>query len=402
MTYKRDRYLILDHCGVYMVRIVIPSYMKAYFNGKRYYMKSTATKDIRQARLFRDAVAVEFIKLREQLKPKQNGSKVEQIINELRGISNFAKESPVNYGANIERCPTLIQIRDLYLLQYSDKRKLTTLSKITKAVELILSHIKQRDSQLQDINRTVVTGWLDQLKKEKAIQTLQNYISALAQLFDFAKNRYHDAPKDNPFRGHRLEAKSSHDSYEPFLISELSKVFGLLNEEMKLVTLIGLYSGMRLNEICSLTIDDIVNEESVRCLRISKGKTKNAARLVPVHPSINALIDTLIQNHTDKFLFRHAALTDRADGKRSTWHTQQFTRAKRKALGEKETERKVFHSLRGMFITELDRLKVPEDRIALLVGHERGSTESFKTYSQGASLKELAQYVEKVNFDGIA
>ncbi|EPH1844885.1 integrase, partial [Klebsiella pneumoniae] len=95
----------------------------------------------------------------------------------------------------------------------------------------------------------------------------------------------------------------------------------------------------------------------------------------------------------------HAALTDRADGKRSTWHTQQFTRAKRKALGEKETERKVFHSLRGMFITELDRLKVPEDRIALLVGHERGSTESFKTYSQGASLKELAQYVKKVNFD---
>jgi hypothetical protein len=172
--------------------------MKPYFNGKRYYMKSTATKDIRQARLFRDAVAVEFIKLREQLKPKQNGSKVEQIINELRGISNFAKESPVNYGANIERCPTLIQIRDLYLLKYSDKRKLTTLSKITKAVELI-SHIKQRDSQLQDINRTVVTGWLDQLKKEKATQTLQNYISALAQLFDFAKNRYHDAPKDNPF-----------------------------------------------------------------------------------------------------------------------------------------------------------------------------------------------------------
>ncbi|HHS9981135.1 TPA: tyrosine-type recombinase/integrase, partial [Klebsiella quasipneumoniae subsp. similipneumoniae] len=135
--------------------------------------------------------------------------------------------------------------------------------------------------------------------------------------------------------------------------------------------------------------------------RISKGKTKNAARLVPVHPSINGLIDTLIQNHTDKFLCRHAALTDRADGKRSTWHTQQFTRAKRKALGEKETERKVFHSLRGMFITELDRLKVPEDRIALLVGHERGSTESFKTYSQGASLKELAQYVEQVNFDAM-
>lgn len=171
---------------------------------------------------------------------------------------------------------------------------------------------------------------------------------------------------------------------------------------MKQVTLIGLYSGMRLNENCSLTTDDIVTEESVRCLRISKSKTKIAARLVPVHSLINGLIDTLIQNHTDKFLFRHAALTDRDDGKRSSWHTQQFTRAKRKALGEKTTERKIFHSLRGMFITELDRLKVPEDRIALLVGHERRITESFKTYSQGASFKELAQYVEQVNFDSIA
>lgn len=158
---------------------------------------------------------------------------------------------------------------------------------------------------------------------------------------------------------------------------------------MKQVTLIGLYSGMRLNEICSLTTDDIVIEESVRCLRISKGKTKNAARLVPVHPSINGLIDKLIQNHTDKFLFRHAALTDRADGKRSTWHTQQFTRAKRKALGEKETERKVFHSLRGMFITELDRLKVPEDRIALLVGHERGVQSPSRLTVKGLHSKNL-------------
>lgn len=82
---------------------------------------------------------------------------------------------------------------------------------------------------------------------------------------------------------------------------------------------------------------------------------KNAARLVPVHSLINGLIDTLIQNHTDKFLFRHAALTDWADCMRSTWHTQQFTRTKRKASGEKTTERKVFHSLCGMFITELGR-----------------------------------------------
>jgi hypothetical protein len=47
-----------------------------------------------------------------------------------------------------------------------------------------------------------------------------------------------------------------------------------------------------------------------------------------------------------------------------------------------------------MFISQLDRHGVPEDRIALIVGHERGKTESFRTYSKGAGMKELSEYVE--------
>ncbi|MBU5567887.1 tyrosine-type recombinase/integrase, partial [Escherichia sp. S69_ASV_4] len=90
------------------------------------------------------------------------------------------------------------------------------------------------------------------------------------------------------------------------------------------------------------------------------------------------------------------------DRKRSTWHTQQFTRAKRKALGEAAAERKVFHSLRHAFVQQLDRAQVPEDRIALLVGHERGSTESFKTYSKNAaSPVEMRKYVELINHIGV-
>lgn len=107
---------------------------------------------------------------------------------------------------------------------------------------------------------------------------------------------------------------------------------------------------------------------------------------------------SLLKTTHSGFLFYHASITDRADGKRSTWHTQQFTRAKRKALGEPAAERKVFHSLRHAFVQQLDRAQVPEDRIALLVGHERGNTESFKTYSKNAAAPaELSRYVEFVN-----
>ena len=401
MSFKRDRYLVLDPCGNYLVRIAIPNYMRHLFQGKRYFMKSTGTRDVRQARLFRDAIALEWTRLRNLLKP-QGGSSVDQIIDELRRVSVYAKEAPTSFGASVQACPSLLKMRDLYLLQYSEKRKLTTLSKTNKAVEMLLTHLKKKDVQLRDINRTIVTGWLDKLKTERAPQTIQNYISALAQIWDLARNRYHDAPQDNPWRGHALEAKSSKVSYEVFAPGELAKIYSLLDDEMKAVTAIGAYSGMRLNEICTLRESSIKNIEGVLCFEITEGKTKSAARIVPVHSKIIPLVKSLLKTTHSGFLFYHASITDRADGKRSTWHTQQFTRAKRKALGEPAAERKVFHSLRHAFVQQLDRAQVPEDRIALLVGHERGSTESFKTYSRNsASTIELKRYVELLSYKDI-
>ena len=380
------------------MRIAIPSYMRHLFQGKRYFMKSTGTRDIRQARLFRDAIALEWTRLRNLLKP-QGGSSVDQIIDELRRVSVYAKEAPASFGASVQACPSLLKMRDLYLLQYSEKRKLTTLSKTNKAVEVLLIHLKKKDIQLRDINRTIVTGWLDKLKTERAPQTIQNYISALAQIWDLARNRYHDAPQDNPWRGHALEAKSSKVSYEVFAPGELTKVYDLLDDEMKAVTAIGAYSGMRINEICTLRENSIKTIEGVLCFEITEGKTKSAARIVPVHSKLIPLVKSLLKTTHSGFLFYHASVTDRADGKRSTWHTQQFTRAKRKALGELAAERKVFHSLRHAFVQQLDRAQVPEDRIALLVGHDRGNTESFKTYSKNsASPIELARYIEQVDY----
>lgn len=405
MIYKRDRYLVLDPCGNYLVRIAIPKYMRHLFGGRLNYVKSTGTRDVREARLFRDAVALEWVKIRSQLKPQRDrGSKVEQILNELRRVGTYAHEAPEPLSAPVMSCPSLLRMRDQYILQFSEKRKLTTLSKTNKAVEVFLEHLKKRDVQLRDINRTTVTGWLDKLKTEKAPQTIQNYISALAQIWDLARNRYHDAPQDNPWRGHGLESKSSKVSYEVFEPGELAKVFAAMDgdEEMQNVTLIGMYSGMRLNEICSLRAANIREIDGVLCFEVTEGKTRSAARIIPVHSLITPLVLSLREKPHNGFLFYRASMIDRADGKRSTWHSQRFTRAKRKALGEEGTERKVYHSLRHEVAQQLDRNQVPEDRIALLLGHERGSTESFKTYSKNAaSPAELRQYIELIRYPEI-
>ncbi|MHC5175902.1 tyrosine-type recombinase/integrase [Serratia rhizosphaerae] len=403
MRDQRNSYLRQDKTGLWLVRIQLPPYMRSLFGNRTAYYKSTGTHDVREARIVRDTVIAEFKRLRETLKPSSPEKKIESMLSELRGLKAVVAENPhiTDNGAIVERCPTLCKIRDLYLLQYAQTRKLTTLSKVTKAVDVLLDFYKKRDFELNQIDRTMVTKWIEHLKNQLAPQTIGNYLSALGQLVDYAVSRYHDAPSKNVFKGHKIEVKRSIQSYEAITPDELNKIYPTLNSEMQAVTAIGALSGMRLNEICSLRVENILRNGVALSFEILEGKTKNAKRLVPVHSSLVGLIEWLLANPHDGFLFYRASITNREDGKRSTWHTQQFTRAKRKVLGEKGTEHKVFHSLRHAFISQLDRAGVPEDRIALIVGHERGKTESFKTYSDGAELEELQRIVNLVSYPEI-
>ncbi|EPV2524812.1 site-specific integrase [Enterobacter hormaechei] len=401
MKHKPNAYLVKENSSVYSVKVTIPPYMRSLFGNRTAFMRTTGTTgttDIREARIIRDRIMHVFFTLREQLKPKQHGNCVDRVLNELRSINQYVNQNAGIDFATARVCPSLVQLRDEFIVQHNARRKLSTLSKYIKAVEVFTAHFRCKDFRLHDINRTMVTNWLDSAKLEKASQTLANYLGCLSQLVALAQNRYHDAPKENVFTGHKLDVRHDRESYEPFSGDELEKVYAVLDEEMKAVAMVGMYSGMRLNEICSLQISNIKTVEGVWCFDVTEGKTRNAARLVPIHSRLTKLVKKLIQNNHNGFLFYHASITERADGKRSTWHTQRFTRAKRKALGEKGTERKVFHSLRGMFISQLDRDGVLEDRIALIVGHERGKTESFRTYSKGAGMKELLSYVETIQY----
>lgn len=400
MKYKPNSYLVRERSSCYAVKVSLPLYMRSLFGNRTAFMRSTGTTDIREARVIRDRIMYEFFTIRDRLKPKPQGNNVDRVLNELRQVDQYVTQNAGVDFATARVCPSLIQLRDEFIVQHNDRRKLSTLSKYIKAVEVFTAHFRCKDFRLHEINRTMVTDWLDKAKQEKASQTLANYLGCLSQLVALAQNRYHDAPKENVFTGHKLDVRHDRESYEPFSGDELAKVYAMLDEEMKAVAMVGMYSGMRLNEICSLQISNIKTVEGVWCFEVTEGKTRNAARLVPIHSRLIALVKRLIQDNHNGFLFYHASITERADGKRSTWHTQRFTRAKRKALGEQGTERKVFHSLRHEVAQQLDRNQVAEDRIALLMGHERGKTEAFKTYSKhAASPVELSRYVELINYD---
>ncbi|EEV8181778.1 integrase [Escherichia coli] len=407
MRYKPNQYIICDSYGNYYLRITLPVYMQPFFEGKRTFVRSLHTSNLRVARRKRDQIADEYHCLRESVAPVN--STIENTLELLRSKAKYAKTA-TRVQDTASSCPSLLKILEIYLTINSTKKKPATLAKARKAVEMFLSYRKKPDIALQDVSRTTVTGWIEHMQKTLSQQSIANYISPMAQLWELASSRYHDAPERalSPWRGHRLDVAQSRESYEAFSNKELLQVLQVFsgdsaeNKEMMALCLIGLYTGMRINEIASLTIDDVKEIEGVLCFEITQGKTKAAARVVPVHSLITPLVLSLREKPHNGFLFYHASITERADGKRSTWHTQRFTRAKRKALGEKGTERKVFHSLRHGVAQLLDRNQIPEDRIALLLGHTRGNTETFRTYSKNAaSPVELKKYIELLRYPEI-
>lgn len=235
---------------------------------------------------------------------------------------------------------------------------------------------------------------------------MANYLSAMANILDLASSRYQDAPplESNVFRGHKLNTAQSRQSYEAFTDEEITKLISAFNklgeDELRDVSAIAAYSGMRINEIASLKSDNIREVEGVLCFEVLEGKTRNAARLVPIHSAIKTMVLERCHKPHNGFLFYRASVTKREDGKRSSWHVNRFGRLKRDILPGQEN--KVFHSIRHLVIQKLDRAKVAENRVAILVGHARGETESFRTYSkQGAALIELRQYIELLSYPEI-
>ena len=343
MKYKPDQYIVSDSYGVYYVRISIPVWLRNAFGGRKTLVRSLNTSDLRVARRKRDVIADEFHHIRQIAEPPKPDS-LQDTISFLKSVAKYAKAAPKASAPIIYQCPSLNKMLEIYLTHNADRLKMGTLSKTRKAVELFLNYLRKKDVELNDINRTTVTGWLDHLRETKAVQTVANYLSAMANILDLASSRYQDAPplESNVFRGHKLNTAQSRQSYEAFTDEEITKLISTFNklgeDELRDVSAIAAYSGMRINEIASLKSDNIREVEGVLCFEVTEGKTRNAARLVPLHSAIRKMVLERCQKPHNGFLFYRASVTKRQDGKRSSWHVNRFGRLKRDILPGQENK----------------------------------------------------------------
>jgi integrase len=399
MPIKKNAYLSKHLKGNYVFQIHVPFYMEHLFNSKVYRV-TTNTKDLEEARRFRDHMLLEWNELKRKHNPASNADQnIANAIASLHQCHSKPRSAPsIAYATS----PTLKAVCDEYVKRYDGKKAFSTLSKAQRAVTVFLQTLGRKDIKLQDVKRSIVSGFLQKQEKKYAPQTLQNWLTSLGSLYKYARRVHDDLPSDNPFYEMDLCARSSIESYQPFTMRQLSKLIDSAEGELKDVILIGLYTGMRLDEICSMTKSNVQDIEGIKCFYIDKSKTKAGIRHVPIHSILLPIVENYLPHNKGEYLFPYANKIKRADGKKGPNYSQAFTRLRNKVIPG-ATDRQCFHSLRGHFITQLDREGVEETRIGTITGQieKKAKTEAFKTYSAGPLMRELQQIVELVKYEGL-
>lgn len=261
-------------------------------------------------------------------------------------------------------------------------------------------------------------------------ETANDYLRTLGGLFRFATNE--GWLTKNPADGLLIRSEKkvrAKDKRLPFSDDELKAIFaaplyrgckddeaGYAVEGTKIVRrgrfwapLIALFTGMRLNEICQLTLDDFEVLDSTDIIRIQgsdDGETKRVKtdaghRFVPVHPELKRLgLLEFIKSQRAK----HSAaapvfpeLPIGTTGYRSDPFSKFFARFLDK-VGISDPK-KVFHSFRHNYRDALREADISIEKVRALGGWSTGNTED--DYGRGLRASTLAKAIERVKYPNL-
>lgn len=169
--------------------------------------------------------------------------------------------------------------------------------------------------------------------------------------------------------------------------------------------LIGAYSGMRLNEICSLNVEDVKRHGDVWFFDIIEAKTKAGIRCVPVHSRILGAGFLDYRKHIKRGQLFPGLKPGGPDDKLSWYVSKRFTELRR-GLGIEDVSELTgrdqvdFHSLRRSVVTALKHARIPEHEAAEVLGQDHPQV-TFGVYPDRHKLEELQRIVEAIRHEGI-
>lgn len=178
------------------------------------------------------------------------------------------------------------------------------------------------------------------------------------------------------------------------------------------VSLIGLFSGLRLNEICQLDVADIVHVDGIWCFHVTnvdesgtrdkRVKTLAAIRHVPIHSELlrigflNYLEEARLGGNTKLFPDLFTNGRGMYGHQFGTWFSQRFLKAH--GLYKRET---TFHSFRHCFRDALRRSNASLYILRELCGWSLPQPGLEFGYGTLLSFQDLAAAIESVRYPGL-
>ena len=278
---------------------------------------------------------------------------------------------------------------------------------------------KYRDLSIKEVMKLKLS--------QKEIQTPQNINKRITKLSVFGNWGVRQGLLiTNPFSGMKFSVKKQPHTRQPFTAGELRIIFkpetylkwtihfshpyrkDRVSNHLPYywIFLLGIFSGMRTNEMCQILLSQVKKEKGIWFIFIedseeTKVKTENAIRKVPVHPQLIDLgfVDYVTAQKKSKRGRLFWELSEDRDGFAShvsRHYNQRFL----PAVGVWKKYTKVLYCTRHTFINKLYSEMVDENVIKVLIGHEKEFT--MKHYGGDPFTPErLLEEISKVSYSGI-
>jgi len=417
------------------VRFAIPEQLKDVF-GSQEFVQSLKTKDFQEAKLlklkFLDRYAQMISSVKKQLGP--NRSKEDQLIDCGLMLRQFNEKNPstddqwnsdvleakleelwgpkiahsvlnghhYEYEGTQEPIGIVESLKDAYKASDPESALLSLMK--DKFIEVQKRSLKEYtwtrklmnlerfigwygDKDIRSVQKKKVSEFLSELieRENYAKNTIDGILGDLSSFFNWAEGS--GLISQNPVIGVSKvvpipKGKSINDVVNlPYTSEMLERWFNHVKDEptISAVSCIGLYTGMRLDEICSLKKEDVVDES----FQITNGKTRSSIRKIPVHQILIPLVQKLLHSSKNAFL-----LSDLRPYKNDRSHyVGKLMRTRRKQLGF-EKRKYTFHSFRSNFMTEMDNKETDISVTETLVGHSHENLVR-DVYSSGVRMDRL-------------
>lgn len=349
-------------------------------DGKTYF-KSTKCSDKREA----------LKKLDDITRPYQCATEIEKL--EALQAKMHVQEAMLSEGPDEYADVELDEVIDKWLsMANAPEIAESTKDVYCKIAKLLLGFGKSRGVvKVKDVDVKFVEEYLESIKGSICAGRYNSTIALFKRVWaDFASASRHRCFKTNPWQSFKYR-KAAPSVKRELTVEELARLVDASrdNEDMNLLLCLGLYTGLRLGDCCTLKWREVDLVRQMICRMPEKTKRKTRAIVnVPIHPVLlNKLL--MARGKSEGEYVSESLATGYKSGYVRHCVDLLFKKAnvvKSEVIDGKKRTVCSFHSLRHTFVSMAASNGVSLDILKTLVGHASTSMTSHYAHVSNAAL----------------